>query len=81
MKEHAEVACLPIRVEKEAVLAVLGRDDECVILRNDRGIIVDERRWNIALWSEAWAGSLVRRSVAIFSCVRKGNILYELRCW
>ena len=76
MKEHTEIACWLIGVEETAVL---GRDDECVTFRNDRKNIVDERRWGIALWSKAWAGSLVRRSVANFS-VRKGNLLYELRC-
>ena len=41
MKEHTEIACWLIGVEETAVL---GRDDECVTFRNDRKIIVDERR-------------------------------------
>ena len=78
VKEHSEVVLRLIDVE---VPGVLRRDGRCAIFRNDGGIIVDERRWDIALWSKAWADSLMRRSVAIFVDVRKGNILYELRCW
>ena len=78
VEEHAEVFLRLIDVE---VPGVLRKDGRCATFRDDEGIIVDERRWDITLWSKAWADSLMRRSVAIFDNVRKGNILYELRCW
>ena len=54
-----------MRLTDVEVPGVLRRDARCAIFRNDGGIIVDERRWDIALWSKAWADSLMRRSVAI----------------
>ena len=63
VKAHTEVVLRLIDVE---VPGVLRRDGKCEIFRNDGGIIADERRWDIALWSKAWAGSLMRSDVAIF---------------
>ena len=53
----------------------IRRNEDDAIFHDDGRVIVDERQWDIALWSKAWAGSLMRRSVAIFGNVRKGNVL------
>ena len=67
-------ASVDVRRVMDALVAFLfpidrrtfGSDDACAIFRNNREIIVDERRWDIALWSKAWAGSLVRRRCCSF---------------
>ena len=88
VKAHTEVVLRLIDVE---VPGVLRRDDKCAIFRNDGEIIVDERRWGIALWSEvderrwgialwseAWAGSLMRSDVDVLAMSGR-RILFDVR--
>ena len=73
VEEHAEVF---LRLTDVETPGVPRRDGRCAIFRNDGGIIVDEKRWDIALWSKAWADSLMRRSVAIIFLATSGRGIF-----